>query len=176
VLGLSPEQEAAVRRSRSLNAALRIMEHVQRPEGATVEELLDALQIRAGTFHPRLYELIHTGCLYVDGRRKTRTGHLARVYKLSKNATFAQYVELRRITYSKHAAHADLTDIQRAVLAAGMKTLNAWSGSAQQRRNAVVAFVRSMNDISKLKKRAEHREADQEQVQTEPQNARRKGR
>jgi len=151
MLGLTKEQEALIRASRSLGAALRIMEFAQRPEGATVEELLDNLQIRAGSFHPRLYELLRTRCLYVAGRRKTRSGHYARVYRTKEGAAFLQYVELRRIAFAKHAARKDLGDTERAVLAVGMKLLKAWrSGGESRRQNALVAFVNQLQRITKF--------------------------
>ena len=88
------------------------------PQGATVEELLDQLQVRAGTLHPRLYELLRSGCLRVDGRRATKARRLARVYKITRGTTLRQYIELRGITFSKRTADK-LTNVERAVLLRG---------------------------------------------------------
>lgn len=127
------------------------MAFVQRPAGATVEELLDELEIRAGTFHPRLYELLQTECIHVSGHRKTRTGRSARVYKLTKGATFARYIELRGLARSPKTSQHDLTDVERVVLAAGMETLTAWRGGDRRRKNAIIKFVDCLNKTSKLK-------------------------
>jgi len=149
VLGLTKKHEELIRVSRSHGTALRIMEFAQRPEGATVEDFLDGLKLKAASFHPRLYELLRTGCIYVDGRRRTKTGHKARVYRTAQDATFARYLELRKITYAKKVTRSDLTETERAVLAIGMKTLEAWHSTENARRSALIRFVDRMNALIK---------------------------
>ena len=152
MFGLTKVQKVAVEQSRTLMAALRIMQFARRTRGATIEEFLDGLGVRSGCLHPRLYELLHAGCLEVIGRRETRTGRLARVYRIVGGATFARYLELRRIRYSKKTSQGALTKVERAVLAAGMQVATVWrSGTVRQRRNALVRLVKDFNRISKLR-------------------------
>jgi len=150
MLGLTSEETQLVQQNKSLEAAFRIMEFAQRSQGATVEELLDALQIPAGTFHPRLYELQRTGCLCVVGKRKTRTGRLARVYKLTPEASFPRYLEFKKLTFARHKDRAALTDIERVVLDAGLKALAVWNGNESQRRNAIITLVRRFDEVTRL--------------------------
>jgi len=136
MLKLSKAEETLVQHQQSLNVAWRIMQIAERPQGATVEELLDQLRVPAGTLHPRLYELLHSGCLRVDGKRETRTRRLARVYKLTKGTTLQQYIELRGITFSKRPTDK-LTNVERTVLAAGMFALSGWCKGEKWRRGAL---------------------------------------
>lgn len=153
MLGLTQEQEELIGHSRSLRTALRILDFARRPEGASVEEFLDHLKIPASTFHPRMYELLHAGCISVVGKRRTRTGHLARVYLASPGVTFAQYLQFKSISRSQRTARSDLNDIERAVLAAGMEALNAWrKGGTRRRRNVVIALVKKLDRIASLQK------------------------
>jgi hypothetical protein len=149
---LTEDQQRAVIHSRTLGVALLVMEYAEdHPKGSTTEEFMNGLKLSWGRFFPRFYELLHAGCLTAIGKRKTSTGAYARVYKIVAGATFARYLTLRKVARSSRKVKQDMTDVERAVLAAGMKALTAWhSGSDQRRRNAVVEFVRNMNCIVKL--------------------------
>lgn len=144
MFGLTREQEQVLRKRKSLRIALDVL-RVASLEPLTEEAIASRVGAPRKSVSPRLCELVRIGCVRVAGRTQMTGTRTAKLYQTVEGVRFARYLQSRNI---RRARVDTVSDTDRELLHAARKAYKAWSsGTERQRRNALVAFVDTLQTI-----------------------------
>ncbi len=154
IFGLTRFELAAVRMgNKRVTVGLEILEFVaSKPEGATCDECMEALDLSHQSGSARYHELVQVGCLVSTGKKKpTRSGATASLHKVAPDANFAAYLVLTRTTRKKKLP--GLSEIEQEVLNGGLEFIKRWqkAKSVAAKEEAAKTLINCLGQIANRK-------------------------